>query len=355
MAINVIDYKLKVPNANLATGTWAPNQSQHIVSLQIPQKVLALNRDKVFAMGLPFKLYTKVDPSIDSTHMIQCSCFRDTTQQSDAPCLSCYGLRYHPGYLLFGHRTIWYGSIQSDLELSNVELDKTITPFRLKLSNAALSGTIITPYYNINDINTGRWSYKLDAYVRDSANTSIRGEFTIDHGFTWHDLNILGTSLYNPSKLDTIKFKITLYRNSVTNKSPLYEMLRARFPRVVSPRPTGILPVDSGDILLLKTYDQERFKREVSGTQTENEGQRYWTLPLSYFDDQIERESIQSILGVDHFVEETSGPETGVRYVSTKHAYSRTFTITTHQSFNLRRVIGTINNNKLGEMISKVW
>jgi hypothetical protein len=39
--------QLKVPNAHLGVGVWARNQNAHIWALQIPQKVMALNRDKV--------------------------------------------------------------------------------------------------------------------------------------------------------------------------------------------------------------------------------------------------------------------------------------------------------------------
>jgi hypothetical protein len=343
----------KIKGAANAVGYWGRDAATHIAALQTSERVLALNRDKVFAMGLPFRLWNRlVTPT--QPHEVQCSCWKDTTQQSDAPCLSCYGLRYQPGYYRFGYHTIFSSSIHNDLVLTNVELNKTITPFRLQLATGQISGTILTPSYTITDTNLGAWEVHLDAFPRAAGNTVV-GEFTIDNGGTWNPLVNLGTANLNPTSGGTIQFRVMMTRSSISSVSPLFEIIRARFPVVPSPRTRNPDPAAPGDILVLKTWDQERFRREMAGVQTEVEGDRFWTLPLTFFDSRINRETFAAILGPDHFLEEAKGPETGVRYVSTKHSYSRQFKMFTRQEFNLRRVIGQAGQKTLGETIMRVW
>lgn len=346
--------KAKIKGAGLATGYWGRDPATHIAALQTAERVLALNRDKIFAMGLPFRVWTRVLTPSDP-RMIECSCFADTTQQSDAPCLSCYGNRYQPGYLRFGHQTIFSSSIDPTLTLNNLELNKIVAPFRLQLVEGALTGTLTTPTFRLAVQNLGQWEAKVDAFIRDQQNNTITSEFSLDQGVTWLPLNTIGQAGRNPGMGEFITFRVTLTRTSADVKSPLFEILRARYPIVPSPRTRNPLPANPGDILLLKTWDMERFAREANGTQTNTEGERYWTLPLSFFDEVIDRDTPEAVLGRDHFVEQVSGPEAGARYIATKHQFSHNFKIFTRQDFNLRRIIGDPNDRKSGENLMRVW
>mgnify|MGYP000929396809 FL=1 len=345
---------LKVKGAHMATGYWGRDGATHIAALQSAERVLALNRDKLYAMGLPFRMWERVvHPT--SSDMIQCSCFKDTTQQSDSPCLSCYGQRWQPGYLRFGHKTIFRSSTHQDLTLINVELNKVVTPFRLQLKAGFYNGRIITPQFTVTETNYGKWEYHVDAHTRDIDTNNVTVEFSLSDPDQWFDGSLLGTTGYNPSIGDIIQFRITLSREVLTSASPIFEMFRARYPTIQSPRTRSPLPADAGDILLLKTWDVEKFHRELGGAQVQNEGLRYWTLPLSFFDNRLDRDAPESTITQDHFVEEPNGPEAGTRYVATKQSYSRTFKIFTRQEFNLRRVIGESNSKVLGETIARVW
>jgi hypothetical protein len=356
---------LKVKPAWLAQGSWARDLASHIASLHTAERVLALNLDKVRAMGLPFRVWRRVEERIAATlpRSKRCSCFQDTSQQSDVPCLSCYGQRIIPGYVRWGYTTEFYSSIDTDLTLTQLELNRSVTPFRLQLLAGSITGTLVTPVYTITDVPVGPWAYKLDGYPRDSSGT-IGAEMSLDGG-AYQSITNLGVTV-NPVQGQTIRFRVTLARPSVSTKSPLFEILRVRYPVVPAFRQhnpagplNGFAHLDTtapGEILLLKTWDQERFAREAAGTSTLNEGQRYWTVPLSFFDTRIDRESPEATLGRDHFVEEARGPEDGARYVGTRHAYSRTFKIFTRMEFSLRRIIGDLNDRTGGEgSINRVW
>jgi len=355
----------KVGTSQLGVGYWGRDPSTHVEALQTAERVLALNYDKVRAMGLPFRLWTRVNDTFGNTRIKQCSCWNDTAKQSDAPCYSCYGNRYIPGFLKFNYITTFYSSIDTDLTLTNVVPEKTVTPFRLTLAPNAVQGTIITPPFLVPRVVLGQWESHLDAYSRDPLNI-ITSEWTVDGGVTWQPTSLLGSSpQYNPRAGATMQFKITLYRPTLQTKPPLFEIFRARFPYVPAFRiraaPTPGTPFYHnddclpGEILILRTWEQERFRREPSGVRTETEGYRYWTIPLNYFNHEIDRETPKAALGRDHFLEEARGPETGARYIATKHDYSRTFKIFTRQDFNLRRIIGDHNDRLTGEALMRVW
>jgi hypothetical protein len=356
--------KLKVAKAWMAPGYWGRDPTTHIQALQTAERVLALNYDKVRAMGLPFRLWTRItDPVGDRVK--QCSCWNDTAKQSDVPCYSCYGNRFMPGFLKFNYITTFYSSIDTDLTLTNIVPERTITPFRLTLAPNATVGHIVTPPYTVPRTVYGPWETRTDAYPRDPSNL-ITTEWSTDGGFNWQPIQLLGSSpQYNPRAGTDIMFRVTLYRPTLQQKAPLFEIVRARFPYVppfrVMTAPTPGTPFYHqddcwpGEILILKTWDQERFRREQSGNRTETEGQRYWTIPLNYFNQEIERETPKAALGKDHFLEESRGPEAGARYVATKHDYSRTFKIFTRQDFNLRRIIGDPNDRLSGEALMRVW
>lgn len=340
--------KNKVDTANLAVGYWGRNPATHIAALQQPQKVIALNLDKIMAMGLPYNVWARLNAASEP-RSIQCTCWRDTTQQSDTQCTQCYGMRWQPGFLKFGFRTTFYSAAHQDLTLTNLVQITDKTPYRFQIAPGALSGNWVSPTYLVADINVGRWDFHLDAPLRFPTNTVLT-EFSIDNGSSYQVIANLPT--VNPQFGGTIRFRVTLSRVAATDKSPLFEILRARFPVVPSFRKTDANP---GEILLLKTWDTDKFLRESSGKSVESQGEKYWTMPLNYFDQRIAAESQDTVLNADHFLEEARGPETGVRYVSTQHAYSRTFKMFTRQEFMMRRLKGEAVDKTIGEALSRVW
>jgi hypothetical protein len=338
----------KIKGAPLATGYWGRNPSSHIAAVEIPQKVLALHRDKILAMGLPFNLWQRLQTASE-VRSVQCTCWRDTTQQGDVQCLQCHGMRWQPGFLRFGYRTTFYSAAHTDLTFTSIAQITANTPYRLALTGTNLTGQIVTPTFTVPSTNYGTWSYHLDAPIRATGNTVV-AEFTVNGGTTWQDITNLPT--VNPQLGAVIQFRFTLTRVAAADKSPLFEIFRARYPAVPPIRSGDVNP---GEILLIKTWDVDKFMREQMGKSTQSQGEKYWTLPLNYFDTTLTPESMSTVLGPDHFLEEARGPEVGVRYVSTQHSYSRTFKMFTRQEFLMRRVVGEAGDPKLGESLMKVW
>jgi hypothetical protein len=335
----------KVPGYGLAVGYWGRNVHSHVtLAEQIPQKALALNRDKIFTLGLPFFAYQSTQPLYPThdPHITQCSCWKDTSQQADVACYSCYGERYIPGYFKFGFQTMWWSSVDT-WTMTNTFLDQTITPWRFKLSPNQLSGTIVSLPQVVQQAPQGPWEAHADYSTRNppspaQQNATVTVKFSVNGG-PLYDINAI--SIVNPQPGQSIQWTVTMTRVDCDTPSPLFEIVRARYPSVpmiVSMRPD--IP-SQGAILVLRTWEMEKFSREQAGTRLETQGESYWTLPLNFFDPSLPPDTRYTKFGPRYFIKKASGFEAGVCYVPTPpFSYSEQFYLFTRQQFGLRRAVG---------------
>jgi hypothetical protein len=332
--------------SGLAPGYWGRDISCRIASEKLVDKVLSANLDKILAMGLPFAVWREASLTIDG--LAQCSCFKDTSKQPDIPCMICYGTGKVPGYLKFGTQNYWKASTDAGWTLVNTELDKTNRPFRIHLTAAATSGTATSGDIAISVTSkTGDWEYAFNGFTRDGgAGSTISVEASKDSGASWFPLTSLNTEL----PTTTIRFRVTLSRNSVAVKSPMFEIVRVRFPTITDIKGELDEPV----IRVIPTWDREQDMRTNHGTRIDTQGKRFWTMPLAFFDSSIPRDNNASKLMEDVMVEVRYGSNIGIRYAIVDMAYSDTFSSLTRMEFSIRRYSGE-KDKLVGEYALRVF
>lgn len=316
-----------------APGYWGGDPKKRIESELIPDKVLSLNLDKILAMGLPYALWREASFMQDG--LTVCSCFKDTSKQPDIPCQSCYGTGQIPGYLKLGTRNYWSASIDSGWTLASMVLDKTNRPFRFMMDPAATSATATSP--NLTISVTGKltaWEAKAEAFTRDGGvNSTVVVEASKDNGATWFAL----TAIEVQAPTTQLRFRVTMTRTAVGIKTPMFEIVRARFGTFtdISERITTE-PV----IRAIPTWLQESEYRERYGDKMEAQNNRFWTMPMAFFDPSLALDEPRSRIQDDAFVEVRYGGEIGFRYALVDFAYSDTFDKFTRQEFGTRKVTG---------------
>jgi hypothetical protein len=315
-----------------APGYWGRNIRCRINDELIADKVLSLNYDKIMAMGLPVAMWREA--SSIQTGLTACSCVKDTAKQPDIPCHTCYGTGFIPGYLKFGTRNYWAASIDAGWTLTNIVLDKNNRPFRFQLDPAATSGTAISPNLTISVAGkVGAWEAKADGFTRDGGvNSTITVEASKDNGVSWFAL----TALEAQAPTTQLRFRVTMTRTAITVKSPMFEIVRARFPIITDIRKELNEPV----IRVIPTWLSEAEVRQTHGLKMEATGNKFWTLPLTFFDTSIGINTLAARIKDDVFVEERHGSDTGFRYGITGFSYSETFGKFTRQEFTLRKFAG---------------
>lgn len=345
-------------------GYWGRSSQCAYNSNFIADKVLAQNYASIMTMGMPYAVWREAQTVLEDP--LRCSCWKDSSKQPDIPCAQCYGTGYLPGYLKFGTQNFWveatadgpggFGSAgfgqngfgsTGTWSFVNVVLDKTNRPYRLMMDASSTTAVAISPNLSINNGNKiGPWEAYADAFTRDGgANSSITVEFSKDGGTTWYALSQIDTQ--NPTT--QLRFRVTFTRTSAQVKSPMFEIVRARFQTVGDIRGELSEPV----IRAIPTWDVETEVRQNMGNKIEVAGKRFWTLPLNFFD--INQETIQSQRLIDDvFAEVRYGGNIGFRYALNEFDYSDTFGKFTRQAMALRRAAGS--PGKLpGENIYRVF
>lgn len=342
-------------STNLALGHWS-NPWKWINADQVPQKIRVLLQDKLIARGRFVDLYLPV--SSTTSGVVLCSCVKDTTDQAERACSSCYGTKYAPGYLKFLHQTIFFATAEfAGFTLTNTERSTTWKPHRLVLGSAATTGTIVTPdkAYTNNAVTPEDWAVKLEAF-RPAAGQTVALEFSTNGGGAW--TNIVLTEVPSPGHGFTgtipgaslagtgnIRFRVTLTRASVADQSPYFEIVRTRRVRtenestyLIGARTDHV----SGRILILRPWVQESEALEAGrGRLVDHMGDRTWTVPLDFFDTSLSRETesdrIQDYFGPHAFYELGSGVMASNRYVLIRAYVNENLGIFTHQYFDDRR------------------
>lgn len=330
-----------------APGYWGQNIRCRIQSDGTVDKVLSLHYDKIMAMGLPFAIWREAKAVLENP--TQCSCFKDTSKQPDIPCSQCYGTGAIPGYLKFGTRNYWVESTAAGWTLTNVVVDTNNRPNRLMLATGATSGTAVSPNLTISVVGKlAAWEAKADAFTRDGgAASSVTVEASKDNGATWFALS----ALESEAPTTQLRFRVSMTRTTAAVKSPMFEIVRARFATMLD---TMRNELNEPVIRAIPTWNVEAELRQVGGTLIQN-SQTFWTLPLYFFDNTVAQNSVAARLEDDVFAEVRYGGEIGFRKPFVEFKYSDTFGTFTRQEFAIRRAAGQRGDSNVGEIYNRVF
>jgi hypothetical protein len=253
-----------------------------------------------------------------------CSCVKDTTERPDATCASCYGTKYIPGYVRFAHETLYLSSIDSGATLTNVVLNKDIKPNRILLGDTDLTGSITSPAISYTNPSGYDWEFRGDSAIIESVN-SINYYFSTDN-ITYYSILELNDVGKKPIGTGSIYLRAVLTRVAITDRSPEFEIMRLRHATVENPYIKILRPA----ININPTWGSY-------GKRSEHIGERFWTIPLNFFDSSITPDTIDAQIQENSFYEKISGINTGIKYVTSKLMYNEEFGIFTQQSFDTRR------------------
>ena len=350
-------------NQGCTPGYWAPDPHARLEAERTADKVRKLLEDQLRLNGRPVWVWQPVIGGATGT--VACTCDKETTSTSDYKCLTCYGHRYAPGYWKFGHETVFFASAEyAGFTLTNTAVDLRKKPNRLQLASGATTGTIVTPDKTF--VNTGNdvWSVELAAYKKQSGDT-VGLELSLDAGATWSTVALTAGTLFGyrgtftATGTGSMRFRVTLGRSSGTSvESPSFEIVRARHVRsrdvnsILRQRAPDWSP---GQILILRTWDQEMVVREMArGRLVDALGDRSMTSPLDFFDTSITKDSVAAAFddreaGPHPLFEFSSGVRATQRYAMYAINLDTTIdNVMSHQSFSERRV-------QPGEVYSLVW
>lgn len=273
-----------------------------------------------------------------------CSCFKQTSKQPDNFCRSCYGLGIIPGYTKFGYAEFTFAATDPTNTLTNTSLFTEFTPFRLQITAGFLTGTVLSPVYAVAvavDPASNAFQFQADTYLRQPAGTSAVVEYSVNAG-PWTALTLLSQQAIAAGS--TLQFRVTLTRSVLADRSPFFEILRARYARLDEPW-----------IRVLKSMPNRPRSRESMGLVESDGSVRFWTVPLLVFDDTFPQDPDvvapphMNIIQPKAFLEFKEGAYVGKRYDLTNFSYSDPKGVFISQSFACRLL------QPQGEMIARVF
>jgi len=294
-----------------AVGSWAREPLQRIIADQTPQKETALLRDQLRIGGLRLELWLGVD---DSTVHPKCACYKESFQQADRKCSSCHGTGYVPGYLKWGYDTHWMSATDAGNTFANTEVTSTFKSSKVQLTGTALTGTIESTDFVFDNALASGWEAESKVFIRDETNSSITVEYSVDAGATWSPVS--GLSAASPAT-GSIRFRATLTRVSLAIRSPLFEIVRARYSRI----PLGKFindytggPVDGPWILAINGYPDQQYIKSEHGDAPQG-STTFWTGGMSQFDPLVTVGSDDELIhGPNILVQFMDGALAGKRY-----------------------------------------
>ena len=313
----------KVPGSPGAVGYWGRDPNVRIELEQIPGKVRALLQDKLESRGKNVFLW--IESTEDSPNSLICSCVKVEADKPDVTCNSCYGTGIIPGYVKFLHETLFMSSISPGLSLTNLVLDTNIKPFRLVLADNQISGSATSPRLQYSNPMGLDWDFLVDGPNIFEKNL-ISASFSVD-GINFYALEEINDVDKKPVGLGGIYFRISLGRPTVDDRSPEFFIIRARHPSCHGPYIKILRPAVT-EIPSLMQY----------GRRIENAAERFWTMPLDYFDPTIPVNTPLARIKENSFYARADGINAGNRFTTNKLVYDEEFGIFTHQSFETRRI-----------------
>lgn len=315
-----------------AIGSWARSDYQRVQAESEHSRQRALLGDQIKLGGLRMELWKSV--SIGE----RCSCYKESTQQSDRKCKSCYGVSYVPGFRKFGYETYWMSSVDTDVVLTNTHITNEFKSAKVELDVTALTGTIECGDKAFNRLIVGStWEYDVASFIRLEGYSSITVQYSLTSGRTWSDISTLSTS--NPSS-GMIRFRVTLSRTTVEVLSPLFEIIRARYARVPFSKDLGANgePRMGPWILAMRSVPERAFIKSEQGDRPDYRNMAFWTAGLAMFDSSLEVGSEDELMvGPGVVVKILDGVEAGDVYVVTNWKQSDPFGyMITQQEFGVR-------------------
>ena len=323
-------------------GYWGRSVRQRVKAEMTLEKTRTLLQDQLLGGGLRVWLWQNVwDSHLAAptlTGVLKCSCVKESNQHADRRCKSCYGIDYQPGYAKFGFETLWFSSISPGLTLSNLQLNTVLKPNRLELTQAATYGSVETPDIPyIRTVTNLPWESNVDYVVKNAAQSQLQVSFSTDSGATWAPLSALPG--FNPGT-GKIRFRVVLTRTAINVPSPLFEILRVRYPRVPVVGRMGPW------LLILKTISPDKLIQDPRGIVIDSNSNNFWTAPLSFFDCGIPDQGAvggtvdsRNLIADQAFIEFMDGVRQGPvdqRWSLVNNTYSEPFAYLTRQYFSAR-------------------
>lgn len=331
-----------------APGYWGRSPAKIVDSYQIIENIRVLLQDKLTTRGEPAQLWTPVDELTPNT--ILCTCVKNTGETAQRLCPSCYGVSLVPGLLKFGHQTIYFDVAEhTTFTLTNVIRETTTKPNMFEIADGFVSGTIETPDKVFTNPNNDDWEYESQFDLKRTGN-SVTVEFSTDSGLNFFDISTIN-GVNKPTGISgSIRLRITLNRNTISDRSPRYEITRIR--RVESENANQMLiasrrgtfkEVNPGEILILPTWTIQTLRLGASTAhQIEDQNHRMWTAPLDFFDISLSADTptcriFDTEEGVHPMIEYSTGTEAGRRYALISISSSEHLGRFTHQAFTERK------------------
>jgi hypothetical protein len=314
---------IKVPGSPTAVGYWGRNIHRRIQAEQEHARQRALLTDQIKAGGLRAALWQS------NVAGNKCACYKESNDQADGKCKTCYGTGYAPGYLKFGYTTVWMSVVDDDLTLTDCEVTTKFKSAKVMLSNGALTGTIESGDKAFSRTIVGStWEYDAVSFIRIADDSSVSVEYSTDSGLNWAAISNL--PIENPSS-GVIRFRATLTRTATSIRSPLFEIVRGRFERLPYDdlQSNGTYRVGQW-ILILRDVPKSRYVKSNHGDTPARTELNFWTVGLSFFDSSIEFSTPAELIksedeGPCDFVEILDGAMVGARYVIIERSHSDPF------------------------------
>lgn len=303
-----------------ATGYWGRDIYRQVIADQQYDKQRALLFDKLMVGGLRTELWIGVESGE------QCACYNESHRASDRKCGTCHGVGTVPGYLKFGHDTVWMSSTDTDITLTGLEITNKFKSSKVQLTSGTLSGTIESGDKAFSRTASGAvWEYDESSFIRIDGDSSVTVEYSIDAGSTWEDIADLVTN--NPAS-GSIRFKATLTRTSSSILSPLFEIVRARYGSI-DLEGTRRSPGDSDECVdqygpwiyvMNEKPLQNYIKSDYGDLPTYT--MKFWTMGLASFDSSLVVNSTDELL---------EGPSVAFRFLDGALANERKYVMTNWQ------------------------
>lgn len=316
-----------------APGYWGRDIHRRVLAEQEQAKQRALLQDQIRAGGIRAYLYSS---PFEAEGRNRCACYKKSSKKSDEKCMTCHGTSWVGGYERFGNNTVFMSANDGDVTLTNTRITTDFQSAKIELTPAATSGTVESGDKTFSRTATGStWEYFASTFVRTATVSEVDVDYSLNSGSTWSDISSLSAT--NPTS-GTIRFKATLTRTSTSVLSPLFEVVRARYPTIDLGSLVGDVYRQGPFILVMRAPPTKVYTKSDWGDVPKQDGLTMWTAGLSMFDPSITIGSPDElIVGPYNFIEILEGVMVGERYVLTSNQHSDPFAyIIVDQNFNMR-------------------
>lgn len=312
-----------------APGYWGRNIFRRILVENEHNRQRTLLEDQIRASGIRAELWTRAEEGA------RCACYKESNRSSDRKCGSCYGASVVPGYYKFGYNTEFLSASDDDAVLVGTEVTTDFKSAKAILEDGALTGTIESSDKPFSRTALGsEWEYEEVSFEREG---SVTVEYSLDGGTTWKAMSEL--SVENPSS-GSIRFRATLTRDIMTDLSPLFEIVRARYA-TIDKREISIVNNEyrwGPWILIMNTIPDRQYIKTERGDIPKQNGLTFWTSGLSMFDPSIAIGSEEELItGPGVLIKIIDGVMAGNRYITTTWRQSDPFAYSIiQQEFHIR-------------------